>query len=124
MLVNGDRGSSQCPIAGQFEDRGLNMQCPMESYWTGPPNNVCDGVYSSNYVDSSMQCYNYPVNVKSVPQYYPQPHQPPVRYIPPQPIIPNLPCHQVQQWDYNSMCFDVDGQPCQYTGIVDLEDFM
>lgn len=41
-----------------------------------------------------------------------------------QPVQTNLPCHQRPEWDYNTMCYNVDGQPCQYTNVVDLEDFM
>ncbi|XP_053614002.1 hypoxia-inducible factor 1-alpha-like isoform X2 [Plodia interpunctella] len=117
MLVNGDHGSFQ-PI-NQYEESRWNSYPRLEPQW--PVQNVCN--QSRDYVEPPAQCYNY---VNQVPQFYPQGYQPPVfRYVqPPQPIIPNLPCHQVQQWNYNTMCFDVDGQPCQYTGMVDLEDFM
>lgn len=132
MLVNGiPEGLQQhCPVVGAFEEAGWNIQCPMSNQWSKQSDNVCSvGVYNGNSVDRPLQCYRndpyvsyMPKNV--MPQYYhPQNvyHSP--RYIQ-QPLIPNLPCHQNQEWDYNSMCYNVDGQPCQYTNVVDLEDFM
>ncbi|KOB79398.1 Uncharacterized protein OBRU01_00391 [Operophtera brumata] len=131
MLVNGitEGFPQQCPVVGAFEETGWNTQCPMSNQWSKQLDNVCSvGVYNGNFVNRPVQCHRndpyvsyVPENV--VPQYYhPQNvyHQP--RYQPP--LIPNLPCHQNQDWDYSSMCYNVDGQPCQYTNVVDLEDFM
>ncbi|XP_049877924.1 hypoxia-inducible factor 1-alpha isoform X2 [Pectinophora gossypiella] len=126
MFVYGER-PQQCPVVGPYEDSAGWVPCPMANQWHVPMNTVnAPGVT----FDPSVQCYrSYYEPQHPEPQYpqYPQQYRP---YIPiqpqqqPQPIFPNLPCHQTPQWNYNSMCFNVDGQPCQYTNVVDLEDFM
>ncbi|KAJ2953171.1 hypothetical protein O0L34_g744 [Tuta absoluta] len=114
MWVYGER-PGQCPVVGPFEDT-YGMQCPMENQW---PN---------DQFEPQVQCYRdfYPQYQYQNQYYAPQVQRaPPV--VQPQPIQPmfaNLPCHQQQQWDYTSMCYNVGGQPCQYTNVVDLEDFM
>ncbi|CAG4931496.1 unnamed protein product [Parnassius apollo] len=126
MLVNGDRLPMQCPVVGSYEETGWSAQCPMSSQWSKLPlNDVSD--YSIHNSDPnsgiSMQCYNNNYYVCDNPppqQYYGNRMYPQVGY---GPVSLNLPCHG-QQWDYNSMCYDVNGQPCQYTDVVDLEDFM
>lgn len=133
MLVNGisEGFAGQCPVVGQFEETGWNMQCPVTGQWSRQADNVCSfGVYNGGYSNRPTQPYRNNPYVSYVPDtvmphYYPQQpvYQQPV-YVAPQPLIPNLPCHQNSDWDYNSMCFNVDGQPCQYTSVVDLEDFM
>lgn len=103
--------------------------------FTLPVNASCD-YYNVANSERESQCYEDG-------QYYADQEQPPLQkdfynprpYVLPNqvtpgfarsyPIVRDLPCHQgVQPWDYNSMCFNVDGQPCQYTDAVDLEDFM
>lgn len=131
MLVTDDRLPQQCPVVGNLEETGWSLQCPMASQWIKQP--VCNyNVYNSNvpFVNSdlSVQCYNrnYPV-CDNVPQYYQHIPHPPQNVFSQQHLVQNplnLPCNQNQQWDYNSMCYNVDGQPCQYTNVVDLEDFM
>ncbi|KAI5632574.1 hypothetical protein NE865_14722 [Phthorimaea operculella] len=117
MFVYGER-PGQCPVVGPFEDT-YGMQCPMESQWQSVP------------FEPQVQCYRdfypqYLQNPYPQTQYYAPQVQPipPVVQPQPQPMFANLPCHQQQPWDYNSMCYNVDGQPCQYTNVVDLEDFM
>lgn len=104
------------------------MQCPMANQWSWQMDNMCSvGVYANQQqCFRSVNPYSSYIPNNVIPQYYaPQcPAQTPVRYVPPQPVIQDLPCRQSQAWDYNSMCFDIDGQPCQYTSVVDLEDFM
>lgn len=133
MLVNGfgEQIPQECPVVGAYEDGGWNSQCPMADQWSRQTvNNLCSfSDYSSNFGSPSVQCYrNVPINPyghENVP-YYPvqEVYQQPVNFVPPRPLIHDLPCHQQQAWDYNSMCYNVDGQPCQYTTVVDLEDFM
>lgn len=133
MLVNGfaEGFPQHCPVVGAFEETGWNMQCPMSHQWSKQMGNVCSFSVHNEIVDRPVQCHRsdpyssyVPENV--IPQYY----QPQIVYHPPryiqQPLIPSLPCHQNQnqEWDYNSMCYNVNGQPCQYTNVVDLEDFM
>lgn len=132
MLLEGvSEGFLQrCPVVGAFEETGWSMQCPVSSQWPRQQlGNVC-GAGGSVYGNLNPgQCYRTdayasyaPVDV--TPQYYPQNvYIPPAQFRQP-PLIPNLPCHQGQQWDYSSMCYNVDGQACQYTNVVDLEDFM
>lgn len=116
MFVYGEDQPRQRPFQEPCEAIGWNMQCSMTNQWDRSPvnNNFGD-------INPSVQCYNrnYYDNV----QYYPT-QEYPVSYVPEQRIINNLPCQQVQQWDYSNMCYNVDGQPCQYTSVVDLEDFM
>ncbi|GBP67792.1 hypothetical protein EVAR_53788_1 [Eumeta japonica] len=145
MIVNGfEEGlPKKCPVVGNYEDTG-SMQCPMWNRWAHRQPSVrafedygADIVYPQ--CDPLMQCYMgrdgrtlYPTqhqySVAAPPP--PPPPLPPPLYLHPQqamvrrPIVPNLPCNQgVEPWNYNT-CFDVDGQPCRYTNIVDLEDFM
>lgn len=133
MFIDGFPGGilPHCSVVGQFEEIGWNLQCPVSGQWSKKPENVCGfGVYNQNYVKYPTQCYrNNPyayVPDAVAPVVYNAPqnvYQNPMRYVP-QPMVPNLPCHEKQDWDYNNMCFNVNGQPCQYTNIVDLEDFM
>lgn len=134
MLVNGfgEQYPQECPVVGAFEDVGWNLQCPMSGQWTRQPVDAqCSyGGYNPNLQSPSVQCYRnvpfMPYGHENVLPYYPaqEVYQQPVRYVPQRPMIQNLPCHQQPAWDYNSMCFNVDGQACQYTNVVDLEDFM
>ncbi|CAB3246213.1 unnamed protein product [Arctia plantaginis] len=103
MLVNGqgDAYWQNCPVGRGYEDPGWNMQCPMYDQWSRQP--------------ATSQCGYVPV-----PKVYPQM----VNYVPQVSILPNIPCRQQQDWNYNSMCFNVDGEPCQYTEVIDLEDMM
>ncbi|XP_045502869.1 uncharacterized protein LOC123699868 isoform X2 [Colias croceus] len=135
MFVNGDP-LPQCPVVGPFEEIGWQTQCPVSSQWSKPPvKNVCGyNVYSANVNGAfSTQCYNNNVFVCDNPgfdQFYSE--QPITngqifypRVAPhPQLMQPNLPCQQRQEWNYNSMCYNVNGTPCQFTNVVDLEDFM
>ncbi|CAH0594106.1 unnamed protein product [Chrysodeixis includens] len=131
MLVNGfEQFPQQCPVRG-YEDAGWGVQCPMAGQWSRQiETSQCGyGNYNPNFKSPSVQCFRnapfLPYGHDNVFPYYPpqEVYQQPVPYVPPVPIQ-NLPCHQQQPWDYNNMCFDVDGQPCQYTTVVDLEDFM
>ncbi|XP_045537896.1 hypoxia-inducible factor 1-alpha isoform X2 [Papilio machaon] len=119
MLVNGDRVPYQCPVVGNYEETQWSGQCPMASQWS-KPENMCIYEYGYNepYSKLTNQRFsgNYVCNYAH--QYYGSQVQ--TVYVP---QTLNLPC-QGQQWDYNTMCFDVEGQPCQYTNVVDLEDFM
>ncbi|CAG9789062.1 unnamed protein product [Diatraea saccharalis] len=120
MLVNGERPLNQCPVSSQFGDTSWGSQCPVVGQWNVQPPDVCFSGYNQNYVGTTVPCYR---NVYEHVSYYHQvPYQTPVQYAR-QTVIPNLPCHQ-EQWNYNNMCYDVDGQPCQYAGVIDLEDFM
>jgi hypothetical protein len=121
MLVSGEHPFSQCPVMGQFEDTGWSSQCPMFGQWNGQPNDMCYSAFNHNYV-TSVPCYR---NVYDETYRSPWIHSP-MKYPQTQSLmIPNLPCSLPQQeWDYNSMCYDVNGQACQYTNVVDLEDFM
>ncbi|XP_013170729.1 PREDICTED: hypoxia-inducible factor 1-alpha-like isoform X2 [Papilio xuthus] len=118
-MSNGDRIPYQCPVVGNYEETQWSGQCPMESQWS-KPENICSYQYGYNvpYSKLSNQSFsgNYVCNYTN--QYYGGQVQ---TVYAPQTL--NIPC-QGQQWDYNTMCFDVDGQPCQYTNVVDLEDFM
>lgn len=117
---------------------GWNMQSPMSNMWGRGPS----GVYVDNRLypmrDPTVPCYNNGTFIDTPgqlrPHYFAQrPYPQPQSMYAPQmmqpafhtPIVNDLPCHQQNQqmWDYN-MCYDVDGQPCQYTNVVDLEDFM
>nr|XP_021192033.2 LOW QUALITY PROTEIN: hypoxia-inducible factor 1-alpha [Helicoverpa armigera] len=132
MLVNGfgEQYPQGCPVVGPFEDGGWKKQCPMADQWSRQAmNSQCAyGDYNSSS-KSSVQCYRnvpfVPYMHENVHPYYPvhEVYQP-VSYVPPSPMIHNLPCNQEPAWDYNSMCYNVDGQACQYTTVVDLEDFM
>lgn len=136
MLVNGfsDSYSQGCPVVGAFEDDGWNLQCPMADQWSRQTVNAnlqCSyGDYNSNLQSPSVRCYRnfpfVPYGHENALSYYPlqEVYQQPVSYVPQRPMIQNLPCHQQPAWDYNSMCYNVDGQACQYTAVVDLEDFM
>lgn len=118
MLVNGDRIPYQCPVVGNYEDMQWMGQCPMASQWS-KPETMCSYVYGYN--EPYFKLPNQRINDYAcdyVQQYYGGQVQ---AVYPPQTL--NLPC-QGQQWDYSTMCYDVDGQPCQYTNVVDLEDFM
>lgn len=110
MFTYGEQAPQACAV-DRFQDNGW-MQCPVIEQWP-LSKNTC-------FVYPPVQCYNYP-NVPQ-PQYYPVQERP-ANYDQ-HPIYPNLPCQQTQQWDYDSMCYNVDGQPCQFTSVVDLEDFM
>ncbi|CAG4984758.1 unnamed protein product [Colias eurytheme] len=135
MFVNGDP-LPQCPVVGPFEEIGWQTQCPVSGQWSKPPvKNVCGyNVYSANVNGAfSTQCYNNNVFVCDNPgfdQFYSEPpltngqHYYPRVAPHPQLMQPNLPCQQRQEWDYNSMCYNVNGTPCQFTNVVDLEDFM
>lgn len=134
MLVNGlgDQYGQGCPVAGDFEDRGWYVQCPMYEQWSRQPvSEQCSySAFNPNFVSPSVQCFRNvpPVYLHNPNQYCPVPIQEvyprQVSYVPPAPLIPNLPCRQQQSWDYDSMCYNVDGQPCQYTAVIDLEDMM
>lgn len=123
MLVNGESLIQRCPVVGNIEETGWNMQCPMANQWPGQLsiNNYSNYNQYSDCNEIPVQCYN---RNYYVPENIPQQYYPPVVYTTPPPIQVNLPCHQKPDWDYNSMCFNVNGQPCQYTDVVDLEDFM
>ncbi|CAH2045759.1 unnamed protein product, partial [Iphiclides podalirius] len=120
MLVDGSGLPQQCPVVGGYEET-WSGQCPMSSQWAKQSQfHVSDyGAYRDAYMGPSMQCYNSAYYACNTPQLYCGAVQR-AEYAP-APL--NLPCNG-QQWDYNSMCYDVDGQPCQYTNVVDLEDFM
>lgn len=128
MLVNGycDQYMQQCPVVGRFEEPTWNMQCPMSGQWPKLMNNVSSfGLYGMNFTHP-VQCYTndqYQPICENMSQYYPNMYPTVVQTVQP-PIMQNLPCQQSQNWDYNSMCYNVNGQPCQYTNVVDLEDFM
>ncbi|XP_013139203.1 PREDICTED: endothelial PAS domain-containing protein 1-like isoform X2 [Papilio polytes] len=116
MLVNGDRISYQCPVVGNYEDMQWMGQCPMASQWS-KPETMCSYVYGYN--EPYFKLPNQRINDYACDYVY---YGGQVQAVyPPQTL--NLPC-QGQQWDYSTMCYDVDGQPCQYTNVVDLEDFM
>ncbi|XP_045452892.1 hypoxia-inducible factor 1-alpha isoform X1 [Melitaea cinxia] len=121
MLVNGEPLYERCPVVGGFEETGWNVQCPVSNQWSRPPvNNLCNYDVYNGYSDLAVQCYTRNCYVQdNPPQYYQQR----VVYQPPS-FQSELPCRQSQEWDYTSMCYNVDGQPCQYTNVVDLEDFM
>lgn len=121
MLVNGEPLYERCPVVGSFEETGWNMQCPVSNQWSRPPvNNLCNYDVYNGYSDLAVQCYTRNCYVQdNPPQYYQQR----VAYQPPS-FQSELPCRQSQEWDYTSMCYNVDGRPCQYTNVVDLEDFM
>lgn len=128
MLVYGHQYPGQPAVVGQPEATAWNIQCHEMNQNQIPDNRMCThSGYNSNY--PTNQCYNNDPNPYSVaaPYYPPQEvynlGDVQVGYLR-QPVIPNLPCQQSQQWDYSSMCYNVDGQPCQYTNVVDLEDFM
>ncbi|XP_073950650.1 HIF-1 transcription factor component sima isoform X2 [Choristoneura fumiferana] len=134
MVINGFKNHcpQQCPVVGRIEDIGWTLQCPVTGQWSRQPvNNVGNlGASASNVfreVPQPMQCYsrNYYVP-ENPPQYFPSQivYPRPVSHYQAAPIIPNLPCNQRQEWDYGNMCYNVNGQPCQYTNVVDLEDFM
>nr|XP_026489699.1 hypoxia-inducible factor 1-alpha-like isoform X1 [Vanessa tameamea] len=122
MLVNGENIIQRCPVIGSFEETGWNVQCPMSNQWSRQPvDNQCNYDIYNSFSDLSVQCYDRNYYRDSVPQqYYPQR----VVYTQPPSFQADLPCRQRQEWDYNSTCYNVDGQPCQYTNVVDLEDFM
>ncbi|KPJ18057.1 Hypoxia-inducible factor 1-alpha [Papilio machaon] len=119
MLVNGDRVPYQCPVVGNYEETQWSGQCPMASQWS-KPENMCIYEYGYNEPYSKLPNQRFSGNYvcNYAHQYYGNQVQ--TVYVP---QTLNLPC-QGQQWDYNTMCFDVEGQPCQYTNVVDLEDFM
>lgn len=128
-----------CPVVGRYEETGWSAQCPMANQWSRSRGLHEYGVFTDNKLypmsQPAIQCYSNgtffdtPGQLRS--QYFMQrPHQ---QVYAPQmaqavyqrPMVPDLPCNQsAQPWDYNTMCFDVNGQPCQYTDVVDLEDFM
>lgn len=116
----------QCSVRGQQQHPAWNGQCSMagSGQWNFQSPDVCYGVYDQSVCEPPVQCYKNYGN--DVPGYYPpQQYYQPVQMVPRRPpLIPDLPCHQNQQWNYNTMCYNVDGQPCQYTNVVDLEDFM
>ncbi|XP_034834052.1 uncharacterized protein [Maniola hyperantus] len=136
----------RCPVVGNLEETGWNLQCPMTSQWSRQPvNNLCNYDVYNGYSDLSVQCYNRTSYIQDIPQQqyyeqnvaYTQPvhqyrtnvacHQIPEQRVYAQPVPDfqtDLPCRQRPDWDYNSMCYNVDGQACQYTNVVDLEDFM
>ncbi|XP_026315120.1 hypoxia-inducible factor 1-alpha isoform X2 [Hyposmocoma kahamanoa] len=112
MFTYGEQAPQTCAIDG-FQDNGW-MQCAVNQQWP-MSKNTC-------FVYPPVQCYNYPNVPLPQPQYYPMQERR-TDYVQ-HPIYPNLPCQQTRQWDYDSMCYNVDGQPCQFTSVVDLEDFM
>lgn len=126
MYVSGVEPSlSQCADMGQFPDTGWTSQCPVTGYgqWNVQPPDVCYGVYRPSFSEQPVQCHRDFYN--NGQEYAPQQYHCPVQLVPSrQPMIPNLPCQQTPQWNYNSMCYDIEGGPCQYTNVVDLEDFM
>lgn len=133
MLVNGqgDAYFQNCPVSRGCEDQGWNMQCPMYDQWSkqSVTNQSCYGNIDQNFASPSMQCYkNVPLVPYSTVQYYPVPvpkvYPQVVNYVPQVSLLPNVPCRQQQDWNYDSMCFNVDGEPCQYTEVIDLEDMM
>lgn len=112
MFVYGEQ-APQAYAVDRFQENGW-VQCALNEQWP-TSENTC-------FVYPQVQCNNYQNVPQPRPQYYPvQEHRPDYVH---HPIYPNLPCQQTPQWDYNSMCHNVDGQPCQYTTVVDLEDFM
>ncbi|XP_045528138.1 uncharacterized protein LOC123716434 isoform X2 [Pieris brassicae] len=126
MLVNGD------PLP-QDSRPGWRGECS-NFQWTPPVQNICDynacnviGDYSNQryladyYVrDPGIQYFCPTVNnvQRSVPINVCYPQKPAPQF------IQALPCHQIQEWDYDSMCYNVGGEPCQFSSVVDLEDFM
>ncbi|XP_039757469.1 uncharacterized protein LOC120631873 isoform X2 [Pararge aegeria] len=148
MFVNGEPIIQRCPVVGNFEETGWNLQCPMVSQCSRQPvNNLCNYDVYNGYSDISVQCYNRTNYVQDnvlTQQYYQQnvAYTQPVQHYqtnlschqiqgkqnvytrPVTEFQTTLPCHQRPEWDYNSMCYNVDGQACQYTDVVDLEDFM
>lgn len=124
MYVRGEPGTGRRLLANQAA--GWAVQSPEIGHgqWNAQPPDVTYGVYKQSFCEPPVQCDTYYNNVQCG-YYPPQPqYYRPVQMAPSRPMIPDLPCHQNQQWDYNSMCYNVDGQPCQYTNVVDLEDFM
>lgn len=122
MLVNGEPLIQRCPVVGNFEETGWNMQCPMSNEWSrqSTVNNLCNYNQYNGYSDIPVECYNRYYYVQgNVQQYCSR-----MTYNAPIVTQANLPCQQRPEWDYNSMCYNVDGQACQYTNVVDLEDFM
>lgn len=121
MFLNGyQEGVAQCPV---LQDPGWAVQCPMGNQWIQQQTNQYNYSRFKNYIypmrGLSQQCYGGVFYQDRVQGYATQ-----IRPVQEQ-LVPNLPCNQRnQQWDYNSMCYNVDGQPCQYTNVVDLEDFM
>lgn len=99
----------------------------MKNQWVKQAvDNLCSfSVYGPSY--PPVQCYRdgtLPYNVNVSHYHVPQnEYQQPANYVQ-RSGFQNLPCQQPRLWDYNSMCYNVDGQPCQYTSVVDLEDFM
>ena len=125
MLVNGESLTQRCPVVGNFEESGWSVQCPMANQWSGQlsNNNISNYNQYSGNNEITVQCYNRNYYVPdNIPQQFCQ-YQP-VVYTTPPIVQASLPCHQKPEWDYTSMCYNVNGQPCQYTDVVDLEDFM
>ncbi|CAK1552316.1 unnamed protein product [Leptosia nina] len=124
MLVAGEP-LPHYPVPGAYDEVAWAQQGPMQCQWT-PISNACDFNACNVIGDFSTQCYNNYVREPRV-QYYcpPIPNVPCVQQCyPNKQFLQALPCRQTQQWDYNSMCYNVDGEPCQFTNVVDLEDFM
>ncbi|XP_068619326.1 hypoxia-inducible factor 1-alpha-like isoform X2 [Battus philenor] len=121
MWVNGAGLPVQCPVVGSYEDTRWSAQCPMAfQRLKQPSDDICNyGVYCDPYTKMSNHNSNYFVSANT-PRSYDSLVQQSAEYA--MPLI-NVPC-QGLQWDYNSMCYDIGGQPCQYTNVVDLEDFM
>lgn len=113
MFTYGEQVPQACAV-DRFQDNGW-MQCPVNEQWP-TSKNTC-------FVYPPVHCYNYPNVPQPRPQYYHPVQKRRADYVQ-HPIYPNLPCQQTRQWDYDSMCYNVDGQPCQFTSVVDLEDFM
>lgn len=128
MFVNGEPLPG-CPVS----DQGWGGQC--SNFLCQPPApvlNTCDynarnvvGDFSNQryYLnDTEAQYFLQSINnvqcsgpINDVPRF---PQKPASQF------IQALPCRQTQEWDYNSMCYNVGDGPCQFTNVVDLEDFM
>ncbi|CAF4799228.1 unnamed protein product [Pieris macdunnoughi] len=125
MLVNGD------PLP-QDSVPGWSGECS-NFQWT-PVQNICDYNACNVIGDYSNQRYqaDYYVRDPGIQYFCPTVNnvQPsvPINVCYPQKPAPQfmqaLPCRQSQEWDYDSMCYNVGGEPCQFTSVVDLEDFM
>ncbi|XP_047511271.1 uncharacterized protein LOC125053762 isoform X2 [Pieris napi] len=126
MLVNGD------PLP-QDSVPGWRGECS-NFQWTPPVQNIRDYNACNVIGDYSNQRYqaDYYVRDPGIQYFCPtinnvQPSVP-INVCYPQKPAPQfmqaLPCRQSQEWDYDSMCYNVGGEPCQFTSVVDLEDFM
>ncbi|KAL4708271.1 hypothetical protein ACJJTC_016320 [Scirpophaga incertulas] len=122
MFVSGERPLAPCAVMAEYRGGGWGSQCTVVGQWNTQPHM---GFSDYQSCQNSVPFYR---NICNTAHYYPvsvsQQLHPPHEYLQPQQPVLNLPCHQNQPWDYSTMCFNVDGQPCAYTDVVDLEDFM